>query len=510
MRRVRGRSFLAMFAVAVAASACSPAPEPPRPTNEVAALTEAPNGPTTPEPPAAAPPTTAPTTAPNASPTAEPTTGPEEPSPSPSAAPNGTPPPPTEPSDVQRSSLNVTATYDVNALISVGSGRIEMAARIEVTNESGEGIDRLELNTIAARLGGIKVTESTVEGERVRTRVKDQTLVMPLGRVLADGASVTILIGYRATLRPGLTGSDWMFSSAGGTIAMHRWIPWVSRAIPFGRPNEGVPFLTASSPSVEVEVVTDTPMVLAAPAADVSKLTVGRGQAWAFTLQNVRDVSVVLAPDFGVLEGEVRGVPIRVYSRYGAVNRDTLLGLAEAALRADADLLGIDYPWTVLTVVETEGGEGLETPGLVWVPRTLDPLNRTYVVHHVVAHQWFYGLVGYNQRTEPFAGEAMADLLARTATGNLRASRCPITRLDLAITGYSSACYYETVQVQGGLVLDAIRQQMGSNRFWGAVRRYLEDYRYQIGGTRELLDSLVAGSKSDIRAILRARFPGLY
>jgi hypothetical protein len=487
MRRVRGRSFLAMFAVAIVTAACTPAPSPVRPTTQVAAETGSPTPEATQPPP----------------PTAEP-------SPGPTTDPNEPPPPSIEPGDVDRASLNVSATYDVNALISVGSGAIEMAARIEVTNESGEGIDRLELNTVAARLGGIKVTESSVDGKHVRTRVNDQTLIMPLDGVLPDGASATILIGYRGRLTRGLTGSDWMFSNVGGTIAMHRWIPWVSRAIPFGRPNDGLPFVTVTSPSVEVEIVTDTPMVLAAPAADVAKLTAGRGQAWAFTLENVRDVSVVLAPDFGVLEGEVKGVPIRVYSRYGAFNRDQLLGLAEAAVRADSDLLGVDYPWTVLTVVETEGGEGLAAPGVIWVPKNLDSLNRTYTVHHVVAHQWFDGLVGHNQRTDPFAGDGMADMLARTATGNFRPSSCPTTRLDLAVTGYSAGCYYETVQVQGGLVLDSIRQQMGSNQFWAAVHDYLEEYRYEIGGTKELLDTLRAASDGAIGPILRSRFPGLY
>jgi hypothetical protein len=487
MRRVRGRSFLAMFAVAVVAAACTPTPLPVQPTTQVAAATDFP----TPEPTLRVAPTL-------------------EPSPGPTTDPNAPPEPSIEPGEVDRSSLDVTATYDVNALISVGSGAIEMAARIEITNDSGEGIDRLELNTVAARLGRIRVTESSVDGQRVRTRVSDQTLIMPLNGVLPDGGSATILIGYRATLARSVSGSDWMFSNVGGTIAMHHWIPWVSRAIPFGRPNDGLPFVTATSPSVEVEIVTDTPMVLASPAADVQKLTAGRGQAWAFTIENVRDVAVILAPDFGVLEGEVKGVPIRVYSRYGAVNRDLLLGLAAAALRADADLLGVDYPWTVLTVVETEGGDGLAAPGVIWIPKTLDALNRTYTVHHVVAHQWFDGLVGHNQRTDPFAGDGMADLLARTATGNFRPSNCPTTRLDLAITAYSAGCYYETVQVQGGLVLDAIRQQMGTNQFWAAVRGYLEDYRYRIGGTKELLDALREASDGGIGAILRARFPGLY
>jgi hypothetical protein len=216
MRRVRGRSILAVFAVAIVAAACTPAPSPARPTTVVAAATDSPT-PATSQP-------------------VEPTS---EPSPGPTTDPNAPPPPSIEPGEVDRSSLNVSATYDVNALISVGSGAIEMAARIEVKNESGESIDRLELNTVAARLGLIEVTESSVDGKRVKTRVNDQTLVVPLDGVLPDGATATILIGYRATLSSSLAGSDWMFSKVGGTIAMHRWIPWVSRAIPFGRPRAG-------------------------------------------------------------------------------------------------------------------------------------------------------------------------------------------------------------------------------------------------------------------------------
>ena len=490
MKRVRGRSFVAVLAVAILASACESTPQPVRSTTQVAAETSAPPS----EP----------------TPSVTPALTPEPSGPPPTTDPNVHAPSSIEPGEVNRASLNLRATYDVNALISVGTGAIEMAARIELTNESGDGIDRLELNTVAAKLGGIEVTESSVDGKRVKTRVADQTLVMPLGGVLPDGASATILIGYRASLRPSLSGSDWMFSNVSGTIAMHRWIPWVSKEIPSGRPNDGLPFVTATSPSAEVEIVTDMPMVLASPAADVTKLTAGRGQAWSFTVENVRDVSVSLAPDFGVLEGEVQGVPIRVYSRYGAFNRDRLLGLAEAAVRADAGLLGVDYPWTVLTVVETEGGDALAAPGLIWVPKNLDALNQTYAVHHVVAHQWFSALVGSNQRTEPFASDGMADLLARTATANFRASNCPTSRLDLAITGYSAGCYYETIQLQGGLVLDSIRQQMGANKFWEAVRDYVQEYRYEIGGTKELLDTLRGASDANIGSILRARFPGLY
>jgi hypothetical protein len=414
------------------------------------------------------------------------------------------------PGEVDRSSLALRATYRVTAAITVRTGALDVTTRIEVRNESGEGIDRLELNTVAARLGKLKVTHATVDDRAVKVRAQDQTLFVPLGGVLPDGAAAIVSIAYRATLRPGSTDSDWMFSRAGGTLALYRWIPWVSEAKPFDRPNIGDPFVTPTSPQVDIEILTDERMVLAAPSADVDQFTAGLGSAWSFTVKDVRDVSVILAPDFQVTRGEVNGIPIRAYTRPGGLSGPQLLDLASAAVELESRQLGLAYPWTTLAVVETEAGPALESPGLVWIPDHFTPLNRTYAVYHTIAQQWFYGLVGSDQRAEPFAEEAPADLLARTALGTLRASRCSADALDGPIGAYSRTCYYEVVFVQGGLLLDQLRQRIGTDRFWGAMRGYLEDNRHGIGGTRQLLEALREATKVNLLPTLRSRFPDLY
>lgn len=414
------------------------------------------------------------------------------------------------PGSVNRTSLQLSATYDVKTLISAGAGRIEMATLLRVTNDSGDGIDRLELNTIAARLGDLRITESTVDDTKVQVRIKDQTLIVPLGGVLPDGGTAAVRIGYKASLRSDFAASDWMFTHADGVLALNRWIPWLSQAVPFARPNDAPPFVTATSPRVDVEIVTDEPMDLASSARTVVEVPAGAGRAWAFSVEDVRDLSVVLAPRFEVFRGEAKGVPIRVYARPGSPNGNRLVAMAEDALRTYTDQLGVDYPWPTLSVVETEGGEGLETPGLVWVPRTKDNLNRTYITYHLVAHQWFYGLVGTNAQADPFASDGMADFLARTATGTQRASRCPTTRLDRAVTAYAGNCYYEVIQVQGGLLLDQVRQRMGASRFWAGVKSYLEANRFGMGGTRKLFAALEEASSTGLAPLLTPRFPSLY
>jgi hypothetical protein len=431
----------------------------------------------------------------------------------PEPSPPGETAPPTSivPGAVDRTSLLLTASYHVNAAITVKSGGLDVTTRIQVRNDSGDGIDRLELNTIAARLGGMRIYAATVDDAPATVAVRDQTVTIALGGVLPSGSTTTVSLAYRATLRTGLTGSDWMFSRSGGTLAMYRWIPWLSAATPFDRPNDGEPFVTVSSPQVDVELLADQPLVLAAPSADVDEFAAGSGLAWSFSVQNVRDVSVVLAPDFRVARATANGIPIRAFTRPGGAASRQLADLAAAAIALEGDRLGMAYPATALVLVETPGGgSGIESPGLLWVPRGLDTRNRTYAIYQGVAHQWFYGLVGNDQRTEPFADEAPADLLARTVLGTLRASRCGRDTLDDAITAYSRGCYREVVFVQGGKLLDDLRRRMGTDRFWAALRTYLEANRNGIAGTKALLEALRDASPVDLLPLLRPRFPDLY
>jgi len=436
-------------------------------------------------------------------------------------APTPQPPPASAivPGSIDRTSLDLAAVYAVDLTVDVATGALRVVTTIGLTNDSDGGIDRLELNTIAARLGEIDVTEASVDGRPVDIEIDDQTVVVPLGGILPEGEVAEVQLTYAATLRPDLDGSDWLFSRAGGTLALYRWIPWVSRATPFDRPNHGDPFVTPSSPRVRIHVATDRPMVLAAAAPDPGP-TPGPGpggtdpgpaaRAWTFEVNDVRDVAIVLAPDFAVTTGEAEGIPIRAYTRPGGLDGQRLVAQAAHALTTEASRIGVEYPLPAYSVVETTGGYGMESPGLTWIPRGTTAANLPYLVHHETAHQWFYGLVGNDQQAQPFADEAAADLLARTVLGAIRASRCDPAPLDRPITRYSQACYYEVIYIQGGNVLDDVRAAMGSEPFWAAMGDYVEANRDGLGGTRQLLEALRAASPVDLLPILRARFPDLY
>ena len=173
----------------------------------------------------------------------------------------------------------------------------------------------------------------------------------------------------------------------------------------------------------------------------------------------MRDVVVNAAADYRTTRQEVGDTSVRVYTRPGQPSSAILSAAVNAVTKLEARLGA--YPWPVLRIVQSSGGLGMEGPGVVWIPAGVAPSNLRYLVMHEVAHQWFYGLVGNDQAREPFADEAITDMVARYLTGTRRGSRCTTGTLDRSIYAYSSACYYERVYIQGGNLLDNTRETHG-------------------------------------------------
>jgi len=407
---------------------------------------------------------------------------------------------------VGRSSLNLDATYQATLKLTWATRAIWVDSTAIIRNTSGGPIDRIELNTVAARLGDIRLRPVTVDGTTVAARISDQTIIVPLGGILPVGGQTRIHTRFSARLRSGIDGSDWLFSRANGIADLYRWLPWVSRRITFDRPNHGDPFETPTSSLVRVKIVTDRPLVFATTGDRVATSTDGLRQV--FEARGVRDFTVTAAIDFRTVARRVGSTTISASFRPG-MNGAALLDAAVDAFTALQDRLG-PYGYDTLKVVQSAGGFGMESPELIWIP-TGNTTNLRYQVAHETVHQWFYGIVGNDQAREPFTDEAAADFVARSVMGLHRASRCPNARLDLSIYAYSERCYFETIYIQGGNLLDVARQRMGSSLFWATLRSYVSRHRGGISTTHLLLQALDDATPLDLGATLFAPwFPRLY
>lgn len=408
------------------------------------------------------------------------------------------------PGSVDRTTLAIVGTYTVSLGLRFDPGKIDVHTRIEVRNASSRPIDRLELNTIAARLGHLQLGTVSVDGRAVHATIDDQTLLVPLGGILPPGATAVVRVHYSATLRRTLGGSDWLFSKANGIVDLYRWIPWLSLRRPFDRPNHGDPFLTVASPLVRVTITTDRPLVIAATGRRVAK----QGLVQTFEAHDVRDMTITASPYYRLTSATVGSTSVRVYAKPG-FPAATVLGYARTAIAKMGALVGT-YPYPTYTVAQSAGGSGMESPELSWIPAGVTGSHLRWLVTHETGHQWFYGLVGSDQARQPFADEAMADELARYVTGIRRSSRCSTARLDRSIYSYSSTCYFEVIYVQGSRFLDELRKRMGTTAFWAAVRGYVTAHRFGIATTQQLLTAIDDGTSLDFGPLFHQRFPGLF
>jgi hypothetical protein len=110
------------------------------------------------------------------------------------------------PGSVGRSSLFLDATYDTFLKLAWGSRTIWVDSTATIRNTSGAPIDRVEFNTVAARLGAIRLHPATVDGAVVGATISDQTIVVPLGGILPTGGVTKVRVRYLATLRSSLSG----------------------------------------------------------------------------------------------------------------------------------------------------------------------------------------------------------------------------------------------------------------------------------------------------------------
>ena len=325
------------------------------------------------------------------------------------------------PGTVNRSSVNLTARYLVGLTLGFSSRSFQANTVGTITNTSGGPIDRVELNTIAARLGAMHVRIVEVDGRRVSATVSDQTIVVPLGGVLAAGATVTIRVHYSATLRSSLSGSNWMFTRD----QRHR------RRIPLDPMGQSPDPVRAAEPWRSVRHPGEPGGHRQRP---------GRPPA-GHRLDGRWRLPVERWPDAAVRRAERTGRHDHGRARFPDGDRDArgeedplllpLVGepghsssMRRSMRSARCRGAWAPYPYSIYKVVQSAGGYGMESPGLTWIPFGVGSANLRYLVAHETAHQWFYSLVGNDQARQPFADEAVADFVARDVTATRRASRC--------------------------------------------------------------------------------------
>jgi hypothetical protein len=400
-------------------------------------------------------------------------------------------------------SLGLKASYDVTAHISWNAGRLSVTSVATVTNTKDQPVDAMTFNFIPARIGRLALREVRVGNEGANAQVDDANLIVNLPVPLEPSAQTTVTIVYDATFNTGSKGKKWLFAKIDNVVTAYRWIPWLSKRHNWSTPNFGETYVTQTAEDVRVTLTSDRAGV---KYATTGQKVEGDGPGHVFVAHNVRDFNFSASTRYKVTTSNYRGVSFSIYTL--SLKASALMSHTRVAFDEFSDKVG-EYPYASLDVAEVPRGGGMESPGMLWIPsNATSAARKRFLVTHEMAHQWFYAVVGNNQATDPFADEALSEFMARTIIG-FRNSKCGQRNLDGSVYDYSSKCYYEVIYVQGAAYLRDYRDRVGGAAFWAGIRTYYQRYRFGLGGTYELLQTLdeEAGSSGGGHG---ARFPSLY
>jgi hypothetical protein len=415
----------------------------------------------------------------------------------------GVAPVPTAAAADASNSLGLTATYDVSATIHWSENRLSVTSVATVTNTTDSVVDAMTFSFIPARIGRLALHEVRVGDEGANAQVDDANLIVSMPLPLDPGAQTTVTIVYDATFNTGAKKKKWLFAKIDNVVTAYRWIPWLSKRHSWSTPNFGESYVTQAASDVRVTLSSDRAGVKYATSGRQTEST---GPTQVFVAHNVRDFNFSASPRYKVSTIQHNGVALSTY-RF-SLKASALSGFTRTALDEFSDKIG-PYPYETLNVAEIPRGGGMESPGMLWIPSNATSATRKrYLISHEVAHQWFYAAVGNDQATQPFADEALAEFLVRTIIG-FRSSTCGETRLDGSVYDYGSRCYYEVIYVQGADYLSDYRDRVGDEAFWAGLRAYYDKFRFGIGGTFELLQTLdeQAGESGGGHEL---RFPSFY
>ena len=278
-----------------------------------------------------------------------------------------------------------------------------------------------------------------------------------------------------------------------------------------------------------VSITAPEEAVIVASGSEIKTVLNDDGTKTAFYRSGpMRDFFIALSKEFEVMRERVGDTTVNSY--YLSNHRsggEKALQFAVNSLRFYNQHFGT-YPFSELDVVEVPlGVSGVEYPGLILID------DRFYVgegegsfelvVAHEVAHQWWYSVVGNDVIDEPWLDEALVTysslLYMESAHGEHYADgmrsyfqeRCqklveeerdaPVAQPVYSFEGWEQ--YGTIVYLKGALFFDALREEVGDEVYFEIMRRYYEEYKYDIATPNDLMRIAEEVSGKDLDELYR-------
>jgi aminopeptidase N len=364
------------------------------------------------------------------------------------------------------------------------------------------------LDSIVMDMGRrLAVRSVTMESRsRVRSRLRftrpGDTLIVRLAKPVGFRDSVRFTIDYRGKItqgrglyffksEPGRTHRPQQIYSGGGTDGNPNWIPT------YAAPHDKATWEMVATVPAAYTVVSNGRRVADRPGRRGARERTHTVHWAQERPASTYLISIVVAPLTKVTD-RWRDVPLEyyVYPEDVPLAR-RLFGVTPDMMEVYTRLTGVKYPWSryaQTTVTDFVGGmENVGATTLVdWLPDARAyhdrPWYRHTLIPHELAHQWFGNLVTtenwanywLNEGTAEFmVGQYWGSKLGRSAEDEFyldeyRQYLALDVRRRVPLASFNS----NNVYAKGALVLEMLKKQLGRERFWAAVNRYLTKHAF--------------------------------
>jgi hypothetical protein len=398
---------------------------------------------------------------------------------------------------------------------------------IRYYNNTGTALSDMVLSVQPNRWTGAFILNSlTQDNAAVANFTLDgQRLTLNLPAQIPAGSATTLTLNFTLNIPDkgsGLFGYDF------NQVNLVDWYPFV---VPYQGGwilHDPVSFgehLVYDSSDIEVDLKTDSDVIVAtgAPAEP-------NGEWTRYRLYGARTLALSASNEFLIAESAVGQTIIRSYyfQGYKAAADSILYSAKQAVSIYEAKFA--PYPYQTLAIVEADIHDGQEYDGLVFVSSKFygeygggAKNNLTTIGVHEIAHQWWFGLVGNDQATQPWLDEAMSAYSEKIFYEynypkygdwwwGFRVDYFgPSGYVDSSIYDHATfRSYTNAVYLNGAHFIHDLRVLMGDNDFFPFLEDYVSRYARGRATTQDFFNVVREHTNKDLRYLISEYFSGSY
>ena len=404
--------------------------------------------------------------------------------------------------------LPYASMYDIRFNIADNLFHITGSETVIYTNAEDIELKEVKLRLFPNILGGkMHVSEVFVDDEAIipNYTLDDSLLTVPFKKPLLPKENTTLRMDFNIIVPQSIDLNYGVLAYYENVLALAHAYPMISvyddegwnAEIP---PQSGdVTYADMSFFLVTVEAPKN--LTLVGSGREINRQETGNRQTVRYEAGPVRDFYLAASPEYKVVSKEVNGITLRFYAP------DNFQRGAESALEAAAKSLEVfgkrytSYPYSELDFVTTPTyALGIEYPGMIAITEWIVDPDNSYLeatVAHEIAHQWFYNLVGNDQLDDPWLDESLSqfatleyfsDKYGQTGAQGFRLDlegrwnsigqeEIPV---GLPVRDYTDSEYSGIVYGRGGLFFEALRDEMGSEKFDAFMKEYVKTNAWDI------------------------------